>query len=201
MPQQVWIDAGYMTDVVYAFVRESNMRRLPPRRGSRRGAAAAAVVQPADVHRLGGQAHRPGVSHHVAARRPGAPRGGRRRLLENLGPPAAGHAGRPAGGDDASTGPRRNEHLALAKHLTAEVKTEEFVAGKGVVTRWEQLRRQNHWFDALYNACAAANLCGVRLVGEEPRPVVNRPVVINAGVRMPDGRILRQEYREGPRIW
>jgi hypothetical protein len=30
------------------------------------------------------------------------------------------------------------EHLSLAKHLTAERKTEEFVAGKGVVTRWER---------------------------------------------------------------
>jgi len=32
------------------------------------------------------------------------------------------------------------------------------------------LRRQNHWFDALYNACAAGHLCGVRLVAEPPRP-------------------------------
>ena len=58
------------------------------------------------------------------------------------------------------------EHLALAKHLTAEVKTEEFVAGKGVVVKWERLRRQNHWFDAIYNACAAGYFCGVRLVDE-----------------------------------
>jgi len=59
------------------------------------------------------------------------------------------------------------EHLALAKHLTAESKTEEFVAGKGVVVKWERLRRQNHWFDALYNACAAGHGCGVRLVQEQ----------------------------------
>jgi hypothetical protein len=62
------------------------------------------------------------------------------------------------------------EHLAIAKHLTAEVKTEEFVAGKGVVVTWERLRRQNHWFDALYNASAAGHYCGVRLVAEPPRP-------------------------------
>ena len=47
-------------------------------------------------------------------------------------------------------------------------KTEEFVAGKGVVTKWERVRRANHWFDALYNACAAGHLCGVRLIGERP---------------------------------
>ena len=59
------------------------------------------------------------------------------------------------------------EHLSLAKHLTAETRTEEFVAGKGVVTRWERLKRNNHWCDALYNACCAAHACGVRLVGEQ----------------------------------
>jgi hypothetical protein len=65
------------------------------------------------------------------------------------------------------------EHLSLAKHLTAENKTEEFIAGKGVVVKWERIRRQNHWFDALYNACVAGHGCGVRLVQEqlqEPAP-------------------------------
>jgi hypothetical protein len=61
-----------------------------------------------------------------------------------------------------------HEHLVLAKLLTAERKIEEFVSGKGVVVKWERLRRQNHWFDALYNASAAAHFCGVRLV-EEPK--------------------------------
>jgi hypothetical protein len=62
------------------------------------------------------------------------------------------------------------EHLALAKHLTAEVKTEEFVVGKGVVEKWERIRRQNHWLDTLYNASAAGHLCGVRLVEEAKVP-------------------------------
>jgi hypothetical protein len=57
-----------------------------------------------------------------------------------------------------------HDHLSLAKNLTAERKVEEFVAGRGVVVKWERLRRQNHWFDALYNACAAGHFCGVRLV-------------------------------------
>src|SRR5690606_1967517 len=56
------------------------------------------------------------------------------------------------------------EHLSFAKHLTAEVKTEEFISGKGLVTKWERLRRSNHWLDGLYNACAAASLAGVRLI-------------------------------------
>lgn len=61
------------------------------------------------------------------------------------------------------------EHFPLAKHLTAEKKTEQFIAGKGLVVKWERLRRQNHWLDALYNACAAGHYVGARLV-EEPKP-------------------------------
>jgi hypothetical protein len=62
------------------------------------------------------------------------------------------------------------EHLPLAKHLTAEKKTDQFIAGKGVIVKWERLRRQNHWLDALYNACAAGNYCGARLVDENRKP-------------------------------
>ena len=62
----------------------------------------------------------------------------------------------------------------MAKHLTAERKTEEFVAGKGVLTKWERLNRNNHWFDALYNACAAGHGSGVRLVEEKPEPAQPR---------------------------
>jgi hypothetical protein len=80
------------------------------------------------------------------------------------------------------------EHLALAKHLTAETKAEEFIAGKGVVTRWERVRRQNHWFDALYNAAAAGWLCGVRLIGEEPKPAPRRPRQTVFSMVRPDGR-------------
>ncbi len=66
------------------------------------------------------------------------------------------------------------EHLSLAKHPTAEVKTEEFIPGRGVVIRWERLRKQNHLFDALNNSCAAGYYCGARLVDMPP---VRRPQV------------------------
>ncbi|MBV10512.1 hypothetical protein [Rubinisphaera sp.] len=39
--------------------------------------------------------------------------------------------------------------------------------GRDVVTRWERIRKNNHWFDALYNACAAGHVSGVRLLEEE----------------------------------
>jgi len=41
------------------------------------------------------------------------------------------------------------EHLSIAKHFTAEKKVEEFVAGRGVVTRWVAVSRNNHWLDAV----------------------------------------------------
>ena len=95
------------------------------------------------------------------------------------------------------------EHLTLAKHLTAETKTEEFVAGRGVVVKWERLRRQNHWFDALYNACAAGHLCGVRLVGEGlvmPRPSASQErggKVLSQPNSRPWGRLRRQRRTTG----
>jgi hypothetical protein len=63
------------------------------------------------------------------------------------------------------------ERLSFAKLMTAEVKSQEFIAGKGRVTKWDRKRKQNHWFDALYNACAAGHYCGVRLVEEEIKPM------------------------------
>ena len=85
------------------------------------------------------------------------------------------------------------EHLSLAKHLTAETKTEEFVAGKGVITKWERVRRQNHWFDALYNACVAGQAYGVRLVDEKvPEPPPPRPE--------PE-RISARDFMNPPKRW
>jgi phage terminase large subunit GpA-like protein len=87
-----------------------------------------------------------------------------------------------------------NEHLALAKHLTAEAKTEEFVAGKGVVVKWERIRRTNHWLDALGYACAAASFAGVRLIDEArpsaPRqtPPPRREASYLGRFQRPDGR-------------
>jgi hypothetical protein len=70
------------------------------------------------------------------------------------------------------------EHMALVKHLTAEVKTEEFIAGKGVVEKWERVRKNNHWLDTLYNASAAGHACGVRLVEVPvPAPQPARPPI------------------------
>lgn len=58
-----------------------------------------------------------------------------------------------------------------------------------MILKWERLRRQNHWFDALYNASAAGYFAGVRLV-EEPKAQARpkQPMVVQGGMRRPDGR-------------
>lgn len=165
LPVQVLIDSGYMSEAVYAFCRESGERFRPAvgrgagqqhRQWYDRPTQTGSVVRyigdgmhanwlPAEqllLVEIDSDHWKTWVHQRLSTplEKPGA-----MTLFSAL----------------------ANEHLALAKHLTAEVKTEEFVAGKGVVVKWERLRRQNHWLDALYNACAAAHGCGVRLVDEK----------------------------------
>jgi hypothetical protein len=177
----VWVDAGYTTEVVYAFCRESGERFRP---SIGRGAA--------QQHRQ--WYNRPtqtgAIVKHIGEGFHGNWLPAEQLYLLEI---DADHwkswvhqrLSTPMGSAGAMTlfqAPSQ-AHLSLAKHLTAETKTEEFVAGKGVVVKWERIRRQNHWFDALYNACAAGHLVGVRLVDEqlksalEPRPPDREQVV------------------------
>ncbi|KAA5541898.1 hypothetical protein FYK55_17020 [Roseiconus nitratireducens] len=170
-PNQVWVDAGYMTPVVYAFCRQMGEKRYRPAVG--RGVAQQHRQWYNRPKTTGSIVKHIGEGYHFSYLR--AERlqlveidsdhwksWVHARLTTPLETPGAIKLFQAA----------PHEHLALAKHLTAEQKVEEFVAGKGVVVKWERLRRQNHWFDALYNACAAGHFCGVRLV-EEHR--VRRP--------------------------
>jgi hypothetical protein len=56
------------------------------------------------------------------------------------------------------------EHLGFAKHLTAEKRVEEFVAGRGLVSRWEAVNRNNHYLDALALACVAGHGIGQQVL-------------------------------------
>lgn len=162
----VWIDAGYMTPVVYVFCRESGTRFRPAlgrgaaqqhrqwyNRPTRTGALVKHIGEGFHINFLPAER-----LHLVEVDADHWKTWVHQRLNTPMGK---------AGAMSLFKAPPE-EHLALAKHLTAETKTEEFVAGRGVVVKWERVRRQNHWFDALYNACAAGDLCGVRLVGDPP---------------------------------
>ncbi|HJX11106.1 MAG TPA: terminase gpA endonuclease subunit [Candidatus Binatia bacterium] len=173
IPAQVWIDSGYSTSAVYAFCRQSGTRFRP---AIGRGMAQQHRQWYNRPLRTGAVVKRIGDGYHVNRiqteqldlvevnsdhwktwihQRLSTP-------LDALGAMTLFHAG-------------PHEHLTLVKHLTAETKVEEFIAGQGVVVKWERLRRQNHWFDALYNACAAGHFCGARLI-EEGRHLQRRVV-------------------------
>ncbi len=169
-PNTTWVDSGYLTSVVYAFCKESGGRFVPAigrgatqqtrqwyNRPTQTGAIVRHIGEGFHINWLPAEQlylcevdsdHWKSWVHARLA----APIGQAASMGFFRAPPT--------------------EHLGIARHLTAEVKVEEFIAGKGVVTKWERRRKQNHWLDALYNACAAAHYCGVRLVEAEmpPRP-------------------------------
>ena len=163
---QVWIDSGYMTEVVYAFCREAG---TPYRPAVGRGAAQQrqqGYVRPLrtshSIRKIGEGFHLNQLpterlqlcvvdSDHWKT-------WVHQRLTTPIGQPGA---------MTLFAAPPQ-EHLRLAHHLTAEKKVEEYLPGKGVVVKWQRVRKDNHWLDALYNASAAGQLSGVRLV-DEPR--------------------------------
>ena len=106
-----------------------------------------------------------------------------------------------------SPGGETHHHLSFAKHLTSERKIEEFVAGRGIVTRWEQTSRNNHWLDALELASVGAHVKGIRLATPVARPAAARTAPVGQadnegttrGFRLPDGRpyLITERERRG----
>jgi phage terminase large subunit GpA-like protein len=143
-PQQVFIDSGYMSQVVYAFCRESGERYRPAigrgaaqqhrqwyNRPTQTGSVCRAIGEGWHANWLPAE-----QLHLIEVDSDHWKTWVHQRLSTPLEKPGA----------MTLFSAQPNEHLALAKHLTAETKTEEFVAGKGVVVKWERVRRQNHWF-------------------------------------------------------
>ncbi|WP_417851059.1 terminase gpA endonuclease subunit [Thalassoglobus sp.] len=168
LPGTVWVDAGYMTDVVYRFSQD--YPGFLPAVG--RGATQQRQQWYQRPKSTGAIVRQIGEGYHLSKLQSPSTflfevnadhwkTWVHQRLATPLGEPGAMTLFQaPA-----------HEHLSLAKHLTAEKKTEEFLPGKGVVTRWECIRRNNHWFDALYNACAAGHYVGARLIQDsQPEP-------------------------------
>jgi hypothetical protein len=84
--------------------------------------------------------------------------------------------------------PQSHRHSKFARHIEAEIWMEEFVQGKGLVVGFDRRHKDNHWLDAMTMACAAASMCGVRVVGEAPRAGVRKPMIVGGGSVRPDGR-------------
>ena len=180
IPDQAWIDAGYQRDIVYQFCRDALAADPEPKR--RTNMLRFARLRPA----LG-----LGVGQHHQRRyhKPGKVNDRIRHIGEEYHVAHVAEArafvvevnadywkafvherlGEPDESESALTlfEAMPNEHQAISRHLTAEKQTEEFVPGKGMVVKWERIRRANHWFDCVYNAAAAAHLAGARVVGPQ----------------------------------
>jgi hypothetical protein len=68
-----------------------------------------------------------------------------------------------------SPGDIKNRHHSFAHHICAEIWTET-ESEKGLKRGFKvKDGRNNHWLDATAGACAAADMCGIRIVGEGPK--------------------------------
>ena len=163
--KQVWIDAGYLPEVVNAFCRERGFPYMPSLgRGTtqiRRPGMANTRPSGATARPVGDGILLCGVPTERVSRIEVDSDRWKTWVHQRLRTPMD-----QAGALTLFRAPS-NEHMSLARHLTAERKTESYVAGRGVVVQWERVRRQNHWLDALYNAAAAAHVCGARLLGSK----------------------------------
>lgn len=170
---QVWIDSRYQQDAVHSFCRESGDRYHPTIGYG--GEQGRSYSQPrrisSDVRTIGDG------YHETAVRSPGkAPlrrididaNHWKTQLQDRLCCPVA------TSGAITLHSATGFEHLQLARHLTAERRVEEWIAGRGNVVRWEAIRRDNHWLDAFSLATAAQHFCGARVTQSDasnpPRP-------------------------------
>ena len=191
IPDRITIDARYQGEndakVVYAFCRESGNRRFMPTLGFGEGKSYPRRYR--RPKKSGGMVVFLGEEYHIDY----LPQDGvfvieanadywkswlHKRLATPIGQPGA------ATFFDSTD---RNEHMSLAKHLTAEKQQEEFVPGKGVVISWDRESRKNHWLDCSYNACVSGHLCGARLI-EQPPEAPPQPTRQATALTMPDGR-------------
>lgn len=161
-PNAAWVDSGYLTDVIYNFATESGS---PWMAADGYGSAQDRKQFYSKPKTTGATVRHIGEGYHFAYQ-PQArvllaevnadqwKSWSHERLTSPLDKPGA---------LTLFNAPSM-DHLSFAKHLTAEKQVEEFIAGKGLVKKWIREKRNNHWFDCLYNACAAGHACGVRLV-------------------------------------
>lgn len=190
-PDAVWVDSGYEPDAVYAFTKESGTKYRPTKG---HGVAQERSTPYSEPRKLSRETPKIGEGWYVAYQ--AAEKvwlihlnsdHWKSRAHEFLISPA----GQPGSLVLYDAPPQ--EHLTLARHLTAERKVEEFIPGKGTVERWVRDRRQNHYLDCLMQACAAADHLGVKPLpsggsGNQTRSTSPQQPSGTGLVRMPDGR-------------
>jgi len=191
IPDQVWIDAGYQTAVIFEWVRRQGTdRRFRPCLG--RGAGQQYAKSYSKPKKTGAEVKHLGDGFHISLLpkdRVFCVEVNSDQWKSNLHERLATPEGQPGAlVFFHSTNP--NEHTTIAKQIGESEKIqEEFKPGKGLLRRWVRQSRANHYFDAGYLATCAGHLLGVRIVGTSegartPAPAGSRPTP----VRMPDGR-------------
>ena len=158
----MWVDAGWQPQAVYDFIRESDGDYYRPMIG--RGIAQDRKRWYAQPKRTGATVKKIGSGWHIAY----VPATqmylvevnadiwkSRIHQMLLLKPDTKGSL--------TLYRATENEHVSFVKHMMSEHEVDEFVAGRGIVKRWEKLHSNNHWFDAQYIAAAAASFCGFSL--------------------------------------
>jgi len=180
IPAQVWIDARYKSQGIFAFCQES---------GPRFKASMGCGVGPQYSRRYArpGKTNKKvrlvGEEYHVVwfpeerawvveVNADYWKSWGHRRLAT---PPLDADGKPQPGAMTLFSSTDRNQHLTLAKHLTAEKEVEEFVQGLGLTRKWIRNSRSNHHLDNYYNCCAMGHFLGVRLIKPPPAPPRPQP--------------------------
>lgn len=189
---ETWIDSGYFPDAVYNFCAEYKNNSVRPIKGwgTTRDPGQGSLY-PAPL-KIGGSIIQIGERYHFALQ------DNRRTVLAHIDADywktfLHRRLAVPMDAPGAMTlcGGEVNEHMKIAKHITAEKCVEEFVPGKGKIARWIRERRENHWGDALYIACAAGHWAGARLIeNRQPQQHIRR-VSYNRAVRTSGGDVYR----------
>ena len=164
-PACVLIDAGHWGSTVYAFIREAGQPFWP----SKGFGTAGIRAMPAAGYRMA-------VDREAGVRLIEIDADAwKRRAYEGLRVPT----------DQAGAltlfKAEPTEHTRFAKHCSVEAPVREFARGRELTRFQDPKRRPNHFWDALYMACCAGHLAGVRLLepdrpkAKEPRPSPERP--------------------------
>jgi phage terminase large subunit GpA-like protein len=206
----VWIDSGWEPDTVYAFCRESNSGRPSQWRywptkgwGSTEKPGRKARVYTEPQARSGGKAQTGPVSigerYHVAKAREkqvlivhvdvdhwkAQIHGAFLAFDEKLGTPKPGAL-------ELYDTKEKFGHQEFIRSVLAEKQVQEFVEGKGTVTRWVVVQQgKSHFLDA-----AVLARCALHARGARPVPATERPErKMKAVTRRPGGRVVTPDGR------
>jgi len=184
LPGWVFIDAGWQTDVVRAFVRHRKREGLKlylPSFGrgqslpsSRGGFVLPTKVTPAKPF-IGEQYYISWHSKHLLHAVFWNADHWKSRVHDSFAMPVE-QPGALTIPKPLTTADQADARV-FTRHICNEKCLETHVAGKGTITTWvNESRRANHYLDALAEALAAGHLCGVRVAEPESvRPTVTSP--------------------------